>query len=333
MKSILLKSFGGVENLFIGTCPKPVPKANEVLVKVKSFALNRADILQRLGRYPPPPGDSDILGLEMSGIVEECHNNDLFKKGDRVFGLVGGGAYGEYCIIQQQHLMPLPSHMTFEQGAAIPEAWLTAFQAFHLLAQVQPHHSIMIHAAASGVGTALIQLAKVSESTKIIGTCGSKEKEDFIKSLGCTHTINYKTTESFVPVVSDITDKKGVSVIFDYVGSKYWNQNMKSLEMDGTMVIQGLLSGASVKDEHGADIGSILSKRLTIKGSTLRNRTNEYKTGLIKQFESKCLELFQSGQLKPIIDKVFDYTEIQEAHKYLESNANKGKVVIKSFNF
>jgi len=331
MKSVVLKEFGGIGNLLIGQAPKPVPKANELLVKVKSFGLNRADILQRMGRYPPPPGESELLGLEMSGVVVQSDSDGRFKKGDKVLGLVGGGGYGEYCTIAASHAIPMPHHLSYEAAAAVPEAWLTAFQALFPLANFQKGNTVLIHAAASGVGTALIQLCKVSGAPIIIGTCGSDEKADFIRSLGCTDTINYKTTESFYDSVKKITAGRGVSCVFDYVGPKYWNQNLKSLEMDGTMIIQGLLSGAHVKEN--ADISSILSKRLNIKGSTLRNRTEEYKTGLIKQFESQFLNLFETGELKPVVDKVFDVKDIQAAHEYLEGNHNKGKVIVKSFDF
>eukprot|EP01132_Coremiostelium_polycephalum_P001464 gene1464-1845_t len=333
MRSVLVKQFGGVENLIIGTAPKPIPKPNEILVKVKSFALNRADILQRMGRYPPPPGDSEILGLEMSGVVESVggdpKSNSKFKIGDRVFGLVGGGAYGEFCTIASEHAIHLPNHLCFQTAAAIPEGWLTAYQALHQLANFQPGQSVLISAAASGVGTALIQLAKVSGATNIIGTAGSTEKLDFCKDLGCTHTINYKTTESLSEEIAKITNKKGVNIIFDYIGAKDWNHNLKSLSLDGTMIIQGFLSGSTIKEN--ADITQILGKRLTIKGSTLRNRSFEYKSDLIKGFESKYLGMFESGQLKPVVDKLFNINDIQAAHTYLESNQNKGKVVVTSF--
>eukprot|EP01133_Synstelium_polycarpum_P006602 gene6602-7667_t len=324
--------FGGVENLVLGSIALPVPKANELLVRVKAFALNRADILQRMGRYPPPPGDSEIIGLEMSGVVESVGDNssqNKFKVGDKVYGLVGGGAYGQFCTIHANHALPIPDHLCFEKAAAVPEAWLTAYQALHLLGRFEKDQSVLIHAAASGVGTALIQLAKVGGASTIIGTAGSDDKTAFIKEMGCTHAINYKTTPAFGEEVSTITNHKGVTHVFDYVGANYWNDNIKSLSMDGTMIIQGLLSGANVKEN--ANIGGILQKRLTIKGSTLRNRSNEYKTDLISQFDRACTPLFASGLLKPVIDKVFDVDQIQEAHQYLESNANKGKVVVRGF--
>ncbi|EGC30819.1 hypothetical protein DICPUDRAFT_157395 [Dictyostelium purpureum] len=330
MRSILLKQFGGIENLIVGQVAKPIPKNNEILVQVKSFALNRADILQRLGRYPPPPGDSEILGLEMSGIVVEADKNGHYKKGDPVFGIVGGGAYGEYCTIAANQAFPKPEHLTFEQASAIPEAWLTAYQALHPLSNYQRGQSAMIHAAAGGVGTALVQLCRAAGAPLIFGTVGSDEKADFIKKLGCTHPINYKTQENFLEVVQQVTNKKGVNRIFDYVGAKYWNQNLKSMSLDGVMIIQGILSGSHIKET--ADITPILSKRLTIIGSTLRNRSNDYKADLVSGFTKDYLHLFETGELKPVIDRVFSYNEIQDAHKYLETNQAKGKVVVNSFN-
>ncbi|EGG20915.1 putative quinone oxidoreductase [Cavenderia fasciculata] len=332
MKSVLIKQFGGIENLIIGSIAKPVPKANELLVRVKAFAINRADLLQRQGKYPPPAGDSEILGLEMSGVVESAPPQSAagFKVGDRVYGLVSGGGYGEYCTIDARNALHIPAHFTFETAAAIPEAWLTAYQAMYLVGDFQKNHTVLIHAAASGVGSALIQLAKAGGAAAIIGTAGSDEKTQWCSELGCTHTINYKNTPSFAGEVEKITQKKGVNMVFDYVGANYWNDNLKSLAMDGTMVFQGSMSGGIVKEN--ANIANILTKRLRILGSTLRSRSIEYKQDLIQRFHKTCDPLFENGTLKPMIDKVFSVNDIQEAHRYVDSNLNKGKVVVKGFD-
>ncbi|EFA77786.1 putative quinone oxidoreductase [Heterostelium album PN500] len=327
-----VKQFGGVEQLIIGQIAKPVPKKNELLVRVKAFAINRADILQRLGKYPPPAGESEILGLEMSGVVEsvDSEHSGKFKVGDKVYALVGGGAYGQFCTVDASNALHVPDHLNFEKAAAIPEAWLTAYQAMYLVGNYKRGNTVMVHAAASGVGTALIQLAKEAGAPIIIGTAGSDEKTKIIKELGCTNTINYKNTPSFATEVESITSKRGVDNVFDYVGANYWNDNMKSLALDGTMVIQGTLSGPVVKEN--AIIGTILQKRLTIRGSTLRSRSTEYKADLIDRFDQHCTNLFANGTLKPIIDRVFNVDEIQEAHKFMEGNHNIGKIVVRGFD-
>ncbi|GAM19540.1 hypothetical protein SAMD00019534_027150, partial [Acytostelium subglobosum LB1] len=331
MRSVLIKQFGPVENLILGTTALPVPKNNELLVRVKAFGLNRADILQRLGRYNPPAGESEILGLEMAGVVEKIGegHSGRFKVGDRVYGLVGGGAYGQFCTIHSSNALHIPAHLDFVNASALPEAWLTAFQAMYLVGNFKRGLTVLIHAAASGVGTALIQLAKVGGASKIIGTVGSEDKAKFVRDLGCTHTINYKETPSFATEIETITEKKGVDMVFDYVGANYWNDNLKSLAMDGTMVIQGTMSGAVVKEN--ANIGTILQKRLVIRGSTLRSRSLEYKADLIEQFDKACSPHFDNGTLKAVVDSVYTVDQIKEATSHMEANANMGKIIVKGF--
>ncbi|KAJ3278271.1 hypothetical protein HDU76_009961, partial [Blyttiomyces sp. JEL0837] len=244
----------------LGTVDTPVPKADELLVKVHSFALNRMDVLQRQGGYPAPFGASQILGVEFSGVVESVGASvSTYKKGDRVFGLVYGGAYAEFVVINEKMAMKIPEGMSFEDAAALPEVWFTAYQALHLNCGLQEHESVLIHAGASGVGTAAIQLAKLANAKHIIVTNSSEEKAKFCLELGATHAINYKQ-ENFKEKVLEYTGNRGVDVIVDFVGSSHWDNNLASLAMDGRMVMLAFLSGAVVKETN---LGPILRKRLT----------------------------------------------------------------------
>jgi len=331
MKAVLLKGFGGVEQLTVGNTAKPTLRSGELLVKVKATAINRADLLQRAGRYPPPPGESDILGLEFSGVVaavgDQVHG---WKEGERVMALVGGGAYAEYCSVLATHAMEVPANLSLTEAAAVPEAYLTSFQALDYISKVREkvNPSVLIHAAASGVGTAAIQLARVAKVNPIIVTAGSAEKLAFCQSLGANVLINYKEG-SFLPKVLEATNKKGVDIILDFIGASYWNDNLKSLAVDGTMTMQGSLGGVKLQD---AELGAILGKRLTIQGSSLRSRSAEYKTQLISAFSQYGLPLLEKGELKPIVDKVFELQDVAAAHEFVEANKNTGKVVLNISN-
>jgi len=328
MRAVLLKQPGGVENLFLGKTAKPLLKPNSLLVHIKATAVNRADTLQRKGFYPPPAGESDIIGLELAGVVEEVGEDvkkGTWKKGDRVMALLGGGGYAEYAVVRAEHVMPIPEKFSFEEAAAIPEDFLTAFQALEWISKLsEGNKSVLIHAAASGVGTAAIQYARVVKANPIIVTAGSADKLEFCKTLGATNLINYKEG-SFAPKVLEATNNKGVAVVMDFVGASYWDDNIKSLAVDGTMTLQGGLVGTKVAN---TDIGPILGKRLTIVGSGLRARSNEYKAQLIADFTKRVLPLLVSGEIKPIIGKVFPWTEVAAAHTYVEENQNIGKVIL-----
>lgn len=324
MKAILVKQPGDAGQLVLGDSPDPVPGEREILVKIKATALNRADILQRRGLYPPPPGASEILGLEFSGVVErpgpKCSR---WRVGDRVFGLLAGGGYAEYATIHEQMAMPIPTNLTFEQAAAIPEAFLTAFQAFYLIADFKTDQAALIHAGASGVGTAAIQLVRQAGSRAIV-TAGSPEKLQACRKLGAVAAFNY-TEGPFAEHVLQATGGRGVDVILDFVGAAYLEQNIQCLAPDGCMVILSLLGGW--RGEH-IDLRAVLTRRLRIIGSTLRGRSLDYKIKLTQAFAKYALAKFETGALQPVIDRVFSWEEIQEAHRYMEANRNIGKIVI-----
>lgn len=324
MNAVLLKNVGGAENLYIGTYPPPPLGDREISVKVCATALNRADLLQREGKYPPPPGESEILGLEMAGeVVEVGSAVTKWQPGERVCGLLGGGGYAELAVIHEEMALPIPDPLSFEEAAAIPEAFLTAFQALHGLAKLQPSESVLIHAGASGVGTAAIQIAKQSNAT--IFVTASASKLDFCVALGANYVIDYQK-DNFESLIVEKTDGKGVNVVIDFIGAPYFQQNLNVLQTDGRLVLLALMGGTKIKE---LQMGNILRKRLQILGSTLRNRSLDYKISLTRDFRLFAWELFEKGILKPVIDKVFDWKEASEAHRYMESNQNKGKIILK----
>lgn len=323
MKAILIKAFGSADQLYIGEYPSPTPAAQEILVKVHATALNRADLLQRQGKYAPPPGESDILGLEMAGeVVETGTDVTRWQIGDRVCGLLGGGGYAEYVTIHEDLAMPIPVSLTFEQAAAIPEVFLTAFQALYWLAKLQKEESILIHAGASGVGTAAIQLAKQADAT--IFVTASTSKQDFCLQLGAHYTIDYKK-ENFETVVLEKMNGKGVNVILDFIGAPYFQQNLNILQEDGRLILLAMMGGTKLEE---VQLGNILRKRLHILGSTLRARPLDYKIQLTRDFRLFAWESLENGTIQPVIDRVFDWNNVAEAHRYMESNQSKGKIVM-----
>jgi len=324
MKAVLLHKFGDASQLYVGEINKPkLQKETDIIVRVKAAGINRADLHQREGNYPPPHGESEILGLEIAGIVDVIGSSvTKWKVGDRVMSLLGGGGYVEYVAIPSSIAIKIPDNISFEEAASIPEAFMTAYQAIYWHADLKQSESILIHAAASGVGVAAIQLSKI-KNAKIFATAGSSEKLEFCKHLGAHELINYKV-EDFHSRVATATNNNGVDVIIDFIGGSAWNSNINSLALDGRMVILATLGD---KEVNKADIGLILRKRITVKGSSLRSRTLEYKVRLANEVE-KLLPLFETGQLRPIVDKVFQLSEVKEAHLYMENNLNKGKIVL-----
>lgn len=324
MKAILVKEFGGPDQLYLGETDPPQLSSEEVLVKVKATALNRADTLQRMGKYPPPPGASSIIGLEMSGVIEEVgYEVTEWKKGDRVCALLAGGGYAEYVTVHSHCLIPIPDNFNFQDAAAIPEVYLTAYQAIFYLSKFKKGERILIHAGASGVGTAAIQLAKSIGAKEIIITA-SAGKHQLCKDLGADHTIDYKS-QNFEEEVNRITNGEGVDVIIDFLAAPYFQKNINSLAFDGRMVMLALMGGWKIEE---LVIANILRKRLHIMGSTLRARTLEYKIGLTRDFINFALSKFENGALKPVIDTIMDWTQVVEAHQLMESNKNSGKIIL-----
>lgn len=324
MRAVLIKEFGDVDQLYIGEVDAPKLKPNSIRVKVVATALNRADTLQRKGFYPPPPGASTVLGLEMAGeVIEVGSKVAKWKKGDSVFGLLAGGGYAEQVVIHEDVAMSIPKGMSYTDAAGIPEVFLTAFQALSYLAKLQPSEQILIHAGASGVGTAAIQLAKAIGAGKVIVTA-SKGKHQICKDLGADVTIDY-ASQNFQEEIAKTTDGVGVDVIIDFLAAAYFQKNINSLNFDGRMIMLALMGGMQLDN---VNIGNILRKRIRIIGSTLRARTLDYKIGLTKDFSDFAMHRFADGSLKPVIDSIYNWKDVREAHSYMEANKNKGKIIL-----
>jgi len=323
MRAIRVTAPGGPENLSLVTTVDPIPASGEILVKVKATALNRADILQRRGKYPPPEGASDILGLEFSG--EVLNQVGSWRVGDRVMGIVTGGAYAEYLVTRSDQIMLVPQHLSWEEAAAIPEAFLTAYQTARVLGKLKKEESILIHAGGSGVGTAAIQLAKKFGAKNIITTAGSADKLERCRALGATSIINYKE-QDFSLISQKETSGIGVNVLLDFIGAEYFQRNINSLAIDGRWVLIGSMGGVKVSE---LNLGEVLGKRLSLIGTTLRSRTLDYKASLLASFRNECETALSYGELRPIVDSIFDLKEVAAAHKLMEGNKNFGKIVLR----
>jgi putative PIG3 family NAD(P)H quinone oxidoreductase len=321
MEAVLVNEKG---RLRLGEYEKPVAAAGELLVKVKATAVNRADLLQKRGGYPPPEGASPILGLEMAGVVEETGDEvEGWKKGDRVFALLPGGGYAAYAAVPADMAMRIPNGLSFEEAAAIPEVFLTAYMNLFWLGRLRKDESVLIHAGASGVGTAAIQLVREAGAKSII-TAGTEEKREFCKELGASEAIDYKAGP-FQPKVEEWTSGSGVDVILDFIGAPYWQQNLKSLAVDGRLVIIGLMGGAKAE---GVNLGQLLSRRLQVIGTALRSQPPERKAALTREFAEFALPRFNEDALKPVIDSVWGWEQADDAHVRMENNKNSGKVVL-----
>ncbi|MAG82925.1 NAD(P)H quinone oxidoreductase, PIG3 family protein [Candidatus Poribacteria bacterium] len=324
MKAIIKIGDGGPEVLKLGEVKTPKPKSTQLLINVKSTALNRADILQRKGLYPPPAGESEILGLELSGVVEEKGAAVTgFELGDRVFGLVGGGGYAEYAIIDYQMAMHIPDDWSFEKATAVPEVFFTANETLFKLGCLSSDESVLIHAGGSGVGTAGIQMAD-NVGAKVFITAGSNEKIEKAKMLGCTEGINYKTHD-FAELIKNLTEGEGVDVVQDFIGRPYLEKNCSILKPNGRLLIVGLMGGPNAE----IDLGIILRKRLQIFGSIMRPLELKEKISITQRFVDRWLPLLQTGVINPVIDTIMPLEKADEAHRYMESNSNFGKIILR----
>ena len=324
MKAIVATEPGGPEKLAFVEVPRPVPGPGELLVRIHATALNRADLLQREGKYPPPPGESDIIGLEMAGEVAELGADaNQFAVGDRVFGLLPGGGYAEYAVIPEGLAMPVPENLAMTEAAAVPETYLTAFQALHWIGRLSKGETVLIHAGASGVGTSAIQLAREAGARVLV--TASAPKHDTCIALGAEVTIDYKS-EDFAERVKQETNGRGADVIVDFIGASYFDRNIRSLAMDGRLVMLAMLGGAKADE---LNVARMFAKRATVVASTLRNRSLAYKQELTGDFVRRVLPLLTDGRVKPVIDDVLDWADVAEAHRRMGANETAGKLVLK----
>lgn len=302
----------------------PVPNPHQVLIEVRATALNRADLLQRRGLYPPPAGESEVLGLECAGIISSVGADvHEFKAGDRVMALLPGGGYAERVAVHERLVIPLPDALSFEEGAAIPEAFITAQQALLDAGALNPGERVLIHACASGVGSAAAQIARELGSYTF-GTVRSEAKRAFITTLGIERAID-TTQEDFAQVIRDETRKNGVDVIVDCVGAALAEKNHAVLAIGGRWVVVGLLGGSRIE----LDLARLLGRRQTLTGIVLRSRPLPEKAALIRAFRRELLPWFSEGRLKAVIDRVIPWTEVVAAHERMEANQNIGKIVLR----
>lgn len=322
MKGVIVNNPGGPEQLEITDLPSPQPQAGELLIEVHAAAVNRTDIVMREGKagYATNP----ILGVEVAGTVIEVNGESTFKVGDRVMGLINGGGYAEYAVMPMDRAIPIPDSFSFAEAAAIPEVFLTAYQTLYWIGKLQQGETVLVHAGASGVGTAAIQLAKQISKATVIVTAGSAKKLDFCRELGADVLINYKE-QSFDEEVLRATNGQGADVILDFVGADYWAKNLASIKKEGRWVLIGVLGGVKVEQMN---LFALMSKCVQLTGTLLTPRSDEYKAGLTQDFAANVLAYFDNSIIKPIIDTIFPLEKVSDAHIHMEENRNTGKIIL-----
>lgn len=324
MKAVVITRPGDPNVLQIMDRPKPVPQAHEVLVKVAAAGINRPDVAQRKGVYPPPPGASpDIPGLEIAGIIEAVgHDVTLWQPGDKICALVTGGGYAEYCTAPEGQCLPIPENLNFVEAASLPETFFTVWSNVFDRAQLKSGESLLVHGGSSGIGVTAIQMTKALGCTVYV-TAGSDAKCRFCEQLGATKAINYKE-ENFVDALEQLTQGKGVDVILDMIGGDYMAGNLQSLANDGRLVFINTMNGKDVQ----VDLSVVMKKRLNITGSMLRSREVEFKTAIARKLQEQIWPLLANGQIKPVIHEVFAAHDAAKAHELMESSEHIGKIVL-----
>ena len=323
MKAIVVKKTDREPILSWQDNPDVTYGPEEVLVDIKATAVNRADLLQAQGLYPAPSGESEILGLEMCGVIAAVGASaEGWQVGDRVLGLLSGGGYAQQVAVHPQMLIRLPDSWSFAEGAAIPEVWLTAFSNLFMEGGLQSGERAMLHAGGSGVGTAGIQLARAAGAT-VYATAGTEAKLDKCRELGASLAVDYKKQDFFKEVMG-VTQDQGVDLILDPVGAAYLSRNLNLLRVNGRLVIIGLMSGSTAE----INLGAMLGKGLRIIGTRLRARPLTEKILITREFKERFWPLLEEGRLQPVIDRVFPIEAAQAAHDHVRQNLNTGKVVL-----
>lgn len=301
----------------------PTPSVNQVLIKVAAAGVNRPDVMQRQGLYPPPHGASDIPGLEVAGTIVALGDNiSHLHEGDRVCALVTGGGYAEYCLAPAALCLPVPEGLSLTQAAALPETFFTVWSNVFECAKLQPGETLLVHGGTSGIGTTAIQLAKAFNA-KVIVTAGSEAKCEFCLQLGADAAINYKE-QDFVAEIKRLTDSKGVDVILDMIGGDYFPRNLKCMADDARLVQIAIQNGPKAE----INLLPIMLKRLAITGSTLRARDDAFKAAIATKLLEKVWPLLASGQIKPVIHSTFALTDAAKAHQLMESSQHIGKIIL-----
>ena len=325
MKAVLMDEFGGPEVMKVGEIDTPEPKADEVLIKVIATSINRPDLVQRMGNYPAPAGDSEILGLEVAGTITKVGANvSKWQAGDRVMALVGGGGYAEYAVAYENHLMPIPDSMSYEEAACVNESYITAFLNVFMIGDLQDGQTAILHGGGGGVNTAAIQLAKALTPSATLIVTAHPNKIERVKELGVDLVIDFTQTPDFTDTVKEFTGKKGVDLVLDHVGAKYLKPNMNSLAYKGKLVVIGVISG--IKAE--LNLALMMVKRQQIIGSVLRSRPVAEKGEIIAEFTRRALPKFADRSIVPIIEKIFPMDEVVAAHQMMEEDRHFGKIVL-----
>ena len=328
MAVIEIPAPGGPEVLRLTRRTTPVPGPGEALIQVAAAGVNRLDVMQRQGRYPAPPGASDIPGVEIAGMVVSVGVDvTSLRVGDRVCALVAGGGYAEYCVAPAAQCLPTPGRLDFLQSAGIPETFFTVWTNVFELGRLAAGESLLLHGGSSGIGTTAIQLAH-ARGARVFATAGSAEKCKACEQLGAERAINYRT-EDFVQVVRDLTSGGGVNVILDMVGGDYFARNIDVLAVEGRLVQIAFLRGAKVE----IDLLAITQRRLTITGSTLRSRNVAEKGAIARAVHKEVWPLIESGQVTPVIHATFPLAQTAEAHRLMESGSHIGKIILQVHRF
>src|SRR5438105_12382939 len=323
MKAVEISTPGAPEVLKIAERPVPVPKANEILIKVAAAGVNRPDVMQRMGKYPVPPDASDLPGLEVAGeVIALGSSAKTFKPGDKVCALVHGGGYAEYCVAPEVQALPVPRGLSMIEAASLPETFFTVWGNVYDRARLAPGESLLVQVGTSGIGVTAIQMARAT-GNRVFATAGSDEKVAACVKLGAERAFNYKT-QDWVAEVRAATDGKGVDVILDMVGGDYVPRELKCLAEEGRLVFIAYLRGPRTE----LDVDAVMRLRLTITGSTLRPRSAEFKAHLARHLREKIWPLVEAGRIKPQIYRTFPLAEAAEAHRLMESSQHIGKIVL-----
>jgi len=323
MTVIAIRAPGGPEVLTAETRPVPRPEAGEILVKVAAAGVNRPDVMQRMGVYPPPPGATEIPGLEIAGVVVACGTGvTRWKEGDHVMALVVGGGYAEFCIAHESHALPVPAGLPPVEAAAIPETFFTVWYNAFERGRLAAGETVLIHGGSSGIGTTAIQLAKAF-GARVIITAGSAEKCEACRKLGADVAVNYKS-EDFVAATKQATGNRGADLVLDIIGGDYVDRNYEAAAIEGRIVQIAFQASPTAK----VDFRRLMFKRLTHTGSTLRPRSIADKAAIARAIEAKVLPLIAAGKVKPVIDSTFPLREAAAAHAHMESSHHIGKIVL-----
>jgi putative PIG3 family NAD(P)H quinone oxidoreductase len=326
VKAVLLDGFGGPEVLKVGEAPEPVAGAGRVLIRVVATSVNRPDAIQRQGHYPPPPGESPILGLEAAGTVLAVGPQVTgFTPGERVFALLGGGGYAQVAAAHAGHILRIPERMSFEQAACVCETYLTAYMNLFLNAQLRDTEAVLLHGGGGGVTTAAMQLCRTLAPNARVIVTASPGKLERVAALGADLVIDYRA-EDFAAAVLRYTDQRGADVILDHLGGSYLAQNIKALAVGGRLALIGVMGGRKAE----LDLGRVLVQRLRIIGSVLRPRSVDEKAAIIRQFAQDVLPHLAAGTIVPLIHRVYPLEQAAEAHRAMEAGEHFGKLVLRT---